>query len=158
MKRDEVLNYRPGPASERPLDDGETVQATFTADRARYWKDHAAMAALGSVAIAVVLLYLGKSHQIPIAVGAVFLGLAARGAFFASEARARRWQLTDRRLIGPQGQSVMLLEIARVQKLLGDVQVVTKTGAKHLIKHLADGQAALDAIERARTRRAAVAE
>ena len=51
MNRDEVLNYRPGPDSERPLDDGETVQVTFTADRARYWKDHAAMAALGSVAI-----------------------------------------------------------------------------------------------------------
>lgn len=157
LGRDEVHNYRPGPQSESPLDEGETVIAIFSADRKRYWKDHAAMAVIGSVAISAVLPFLGNADQIPVAILAILLGIGARGAYFASEAFARRWQLTERRLIGPQGQSVLLLEIKTVRRLFGDVQVVTRSGAKHLIKHLGDGQAVADRIETACKRRAMVA-
>ena len=80
--------------------------------------------------------------------------MAARAAWFRSEAFARRWQLTDRRLIGPQGRQVMLLEIKTVRRLMGDVQMVTNSGAKHLIRHLADSEPVLAAIDAARAKRA----
>lgn len=154
--RDPVQNYRPGPASELPLDDGERVLAVFEADRRRYWLDHAAMAGIGATGVVPFLLWFDRAGQIPIALVAAAAAVALRGAYLASEAFARRWQLTDRRLIGPQGRQVMLLEIASLRRLMGDVQIVTRGGTKHLIKHLADGAAAIATIEAARGARTRV--
>jgi len=154
IKRDEVLNYRPGPDSELPLDEGEKVTAIFLADNRRYWVDHVLLGVIGIVLVSAILLYMGKADQIAIAAVAIAIGMAARAAWFRSEAFARRWQLTDRRLIGPQGRQVMLLEIKTVRRLMGDVQIVTNAGAKHLIRHLADSEPVLAAIESARTKRA----
>lgn len=154
IKRDPVLNYRPGPESEAPLDPGEVVQAVFLADPRRYWYDHAVLGGIGAVLVSVVLVWMGKTDQIGIAIAAISLGMLARAAWFRSEAFARRWQLTQKRLIGPQGRAVMLLELQTVRRLMGDVQLVTKTGDKHLIKHLADAEAVVGAIEAARVRRA----
>lgn len=156
IERDPVLNYRPGSASELPLSEGEPVLAIFPADRRRYWSDHAAMSGVGVAACILILPFFGKADQILIASAGVIAAIFARGAFLASEAFARRWQLTDRRLIGPQGRQVMLLEIETVRRLMGDAQVVTKDGAKHLIKHLADSQAVLTEILDARDARAKV--
>ncbi len=157
MKRDTVMDYRPGPQSELPLDEGEPVLAAFLADHRRYWTDHGAMIAVGIAALLAILPLMGKADQLPVAIAAVVIGLLLRGLYFRSEAFARRWQLTDRRLIGPQGRQVMLLEIDKVRRLLGDVQIVTNSGAKHLIKHLADGEAVVARIEAAKAARAKVA-
>jgi hypothetical protein len=154
FERDSVLNYRPGPESELPLDAGEKVVAVFTSDRRRYWADHAAMAALGAVAVAVLLPLFGKAGQMPAGLVATAAAVGLRGWWLASEQFARRWQLTDRRLIGPQGRQVMLLEIATARRLMGDVQIVTKSGAKHLIKHLADSARTIAMIDAARASRA----
>ncbi|MBD3786784.1 MAG: hypothetical protein IE922_07400 [Sphingomonadales bacterium] len=154
IQRDTVHNYRPGPDSEQPLDEGEVVQAEFLADRRRYWYDHAVLGGIGAVLVAVVLIWMGKTDQIGIAIAAVALGMLARAAYFRSEAFARRWRLTQKRLIGPQGRAVMLLEIKAVRRLMGDVQIVTKMGDKHLIKHLADAEAVVQTLEAARARRA----
>ena len=154
IKRDEVLNYRPGPESELPLDEGEKVTAIFLADNRRYWVDHVLLGVIGIVLVSAILLYMGKADQIAIAAVAIVIGMAARAAWFRSEAFARRWQLTDRRLIGPQGRQVMLLEIKTVRRLMGDVQMVTNSGAKHLIRHLADSEPVLAAIDAARAKRA----
>ncbi|MDP1669295.1 hypothetical protein [Phaeovulum sp.] len=156
IKRDRVQDYRPGPASELPLEPGERLIAVFVADRRRYWLDHAAMAALGAAGVVAILPFFDRAGQIPIALPAVAAAVAARGLYLASEAFSRRWQLTDRRLIGPQGRQVMLLEIAALRRMMGDVQIVTKGGAKHLIKHLADSGATIATIERARDARAKV--
>lgn len=153
--RDAVHNYRPGPASEAPLEPGETVQAVFAPDKARYWRDHINMGGIALVAVTVLLFAFGRGHTIWAGVLGVFLALGFRALFLKSEVFARRWQLTDRRLIGPQGRQVFLLEIKEMRKLWGDVQIVTNGGDKHLIKHLADAQGAVDAIEVARNRRAA---
>lgn len=158
IERDSVHNYRPGPQSELPLDPGETVAQVFEADPKRYWYDTAVLAGIGIVLVSAVLLYMGKPEQIAVAAVAIGVGLALRALYFRSEAFARRWQLTDRRLVGPQGRQVMLLEIATVRRLFGDVQLVTKSGDKHLIKHLADGAAVQAAIETARAKRAKVAK
>ena len=45
-------------------------------------------------------------------------------------------------------------QIKTLRRLMGDVQVVSNDGSKHLIKHLADGQAVIDAIEAAKSTRA----
>lgn len=156
ITRDPVQDYRPGPATELPLEPGERVLAVFGANRRRYWFDHAAMAALGAVGVVAILPLFDRAGQIPIALPAVVVAVALRGAYLGSEAFARRWQLTERRLIGPQGRQVMLLEIVALRRLMGDVQIVTKSGAKHLIKHLADSAAAIASIEAARDARARV--
>lgn len=153
--RDPVHDYRPGPASEQPLAEGETVLAVFTPDRARYLRDHINMAGLGIIAATVILAALGRLHTVWAAVLGVIAAVAFRGLFLRSEVFARRWQLTDRRLIGPQGRAVFLLEIKQLRRLWGDVQIVTNDGAKHLMKHLADPQAVIDTIEAARAHRGA---
>ena len=153
-ERDEVLNYRTGPDSERPLEEGERLIATFEPDRARYWRDHALLAAFFGAAAMVVLILMGKADQIVTGVLAAFLAIGFRAVFFRSEVMARRWRLTDRRLLGPQAIAVMLLEVTLVRRLMGDVQVVTKTGGKHLLRHMADPDAVVSAILRARAERA----
>ncbi|WP_415182035.1 hypothetical protein [Phaeovulum sp.] len=158
MERDAVMNYRPGPQSELPVEMDEPVLAVFASDRRRYWTDHAAMAGIGAAAVLLILPLFGKAGQIPIAVPAVIVAIFLRGAYLASEQFARRWQLTDRRLIGPQGRNVMLLELLTARKLLGDVQIVTKSGQKHLLKHLADSDAVVTTILQARDARAMVAK
>ena len=154
MKRDSVLNYRPGTDSELPLEPGEKVSQVFLPDLRRYWMDHMVLGGLGAVLVSAVLVWLGKLDQIPVAILAILIGMAARAAWFRSEAFARRWQLTDRRLIGPQGKQAMLLEIEMVRSLIGDVQIVTKAGDKHLIRHLAEAAPVVAAIEAAKARRA----
>ena len=154
MKRDSVLNYRPGAESELALEPGEKVSQVFLPDLRRYWMDHMVLGGLGAVLVSAVLVWLGKLDQIPVAIVAILIGMAARAAWFRSEAFARRWQLTDRRLIGPQGKQAMLLEIERVRSLIGDVQIVTKAGDKHLIRHLAEAAPVVAAIEAAKARRA----
>lgn len=155
--RDIVLNYRPGPESEAPLQDGEPVLAVFEADRRTYWRDHAVMAGFGLVAVAVVLPLVGRADQIPMGALAVIAAMLFRAMFFKSEQFARRWRLTDRRLIGPSGRQVMLLEIKAVRRLLGDVQIVTTSGEKHLMKYLPDASATIATILAARDRRKEVA-
>lgn len=156
IPRDPVHHYRPGPASELPLEQGERVLAVFGADRRRYWRDHAAMAAIGATGVVPFLLWCDRAAQIPLALVAATAAVGLRGAWLASEAFARRWQLTERRLIGPQGRQVTLLEIVTLRRLMGDVQIVTRGGAKHLIKHQADSAATIAAIEAARAARTKV--
>jgi hypothetical protein len=64
--------------------------------------------------------------------------IGARAAYLAPEALADVWRLTDRRLIGPAGRIVPLPQVALARPFLGAVQVVTRTGDKHLMKYLAN--------------------
>jgi len=52
----------------------------------------------------------------------------------------------------------MLLELRTARKLLGDVQLITLDGQKHLLKHLADSQGVIDTILAARDARAKVTQ
>jgi hypothetical protein len=68
-------------------------------------------------------------------------GLAAiviRGGYVASDELAVRWDLTDRRLLGPQTRAVRLEDIAALRGLGSAVQVITRSGDKHLLKYLGD--------------------
>lgn len=131
------------------LQDGETVQQSFTPDRTTYWRDHAGLAAVAMALGMAILWLMGNPHIWTGAVG----GLAAvviRGGYVASDELAVRWDLTDRRLLGPGGRAVRLGEIKALNRLGSAVQVITHGGDKHLIKYQKDGAATRARIERAK--------
>lgn len=136
------------------LDSGEKLMEELRPDSSRYWRDHAIMAVV-LMALAGSFLWLIDSPYPAIGSLGAILAVAVRAAYLKSETLGMVWTLTDRRLILPGGvRSVPLLEIERVRTLLGDVQVITKTGDKHLMKHLADGPAVVGRITAARDKRA----
>lgn len=121
-----------------PLDlsPGERVVRVIRSDRGRYWRDHGIMALFGMGLVGVVLWLIGNDHVAIGALGAV-LAVGARAAYLASEQLAQRWWLTSRRVILPGARAVGLREVQTARKILGDVQLITLTGDKHLIKHVA---------------------
>jgi len=120
-----------------PLAEGERVLESFHPDRAIYWRDHAWLAA-GAMALGmIVLLLIGNPHAWTGAVGGL-AEIAVRGLYVASDELTARWDLTDRRLLGPQTRAVRLGDIRTVRGLGSAVQVVTAAGDKHLIKYQAD--------------------
>ncbi|OAN73226.1 hypothetical protein ABWH93_08250 [Seohaeicola saemankumensis] len=131
-----------------PLADGETVLHSFRADRATYWRDHAWMAA-GAMGLGMAILWvIGNPHVWTGAVGGL-AAIAIRAGYVASDELGVRWDLTDRRLLGPGGRAVSLRGIKAVNKLGSAVQIVTHGGDKHLIKYQSDGAAARARLERA---------
>ncbi|GGE22686.1 hypothetical protein SAMN05421774_10747 [Gemmobacter megaterium] len=128
---------------------GERLLAEFRPDRAAYWRGHLIMAALGGVVAGVALLALGNAAPWVGPVAAV-LALAVRGSYLASEVLALRWQLTDRRLILPGARAFRLQDIVTVRAFLGDVQLITRQGDKHLIKYQPQPARVIAAIEQAR--------
>jgi hypothetical protein len=131
-----------------PLEDGERVVTRFHPDRATYWRDHAWLAVAAMALGMAVLWALGNPHVWTGAVGGL-AAIAVRAFYVASDEMQARWDLTDRRLLGPQTRAVRLAEIATVRRLGSAVQVVTQCGDKHLIKYQADGPATRARIERA---------
>lgn len=134
------------------LDPGERLLAEYRPDRNRYWRDHAVMA-VALMALAGGVLWATATPYPGIgALGAV-LAVAVRAAYLASETLDLRWSLTDKRLILPGNRPVPLLEIETARPFLGDVQIITRAGDKHLLKHLADAPGVIAAITEARERR-----
>ncbi|MGX0975984.1 hypothetical protein ACSSVY_001698 [Roseovarius sp. MBR-51] len=119
------------------LDPGERVIQSFHPDRSAYWRDHAWLAA-GAMALGMGILWaIGNPHAWTGAVGGL-AAIAVRGFYVASDELKARWDLTDRRLLGPQTRAVRLAEIKTVRGLGSAVQVITAAGDKHLIKYQAD--------------------
>jgi hypothetical protein len=63
-----------------------------------------------------------------------------------------RWDLTDRRMLGPGTRVIALDNIAAVNTIFSAVQLVTVTGDKHLLKYQADARAVKAEIDAARGR------
>lgn len=120
-----------------PLQPGERVVTQFRPDRATYWRDHAWLAAAAMALGMAVLWAIGNPHLWTGAVGGL-AAIAVRAFYVASDELQARWDLTDRRLLGPQTRAVPLAQIATVRGLGSAVQVVTRSGDKHLIKYQAD--------------------
>jgi len=135
-----------------PLLGGETVLQSFHADRATYIRDHVILAVIGSIGAMLALYWTGHPDYWVGAVAAV-LAIAVRGGYLASDDLTARWDLTNQRLIGPQGRVVRLRDIDKLRALGSAVQVVTRGGDKHLIKYLADKDAVREAIMQHMTRR-----
>lgn len=144
LARDSVLG------GEAPLQEGETVQAEFHADPGAFWRAHGLLALVGGAVAGAVLVAMGDANPWVGPLGAI-LAVGARAAYLRSEALAARWRLTDRRLLGPGLRAVPRASIATARRFFGDVQVVTTSGDKHLMKYMADGAAVAAAIRRAST-------
>lgn len=130
--------YRLTPSTE--LHRGEAVRQSFQADRNAYIREHTWIAAFAMAAGMGILWAMGNPHVWTGAVG----GLAAimiRGFYVASDELHVRWDLTNQRLLGPQTRAVSLDQIKHVKVLGTNVQVITKTGDKHLLKYQADRDA-----------------
>ncbi|MDO5648476.1 hypothetical protein [Paracoccus sp. (in: a-proteobacteria)] len=120
------------------LPDGERQIALFAPDRARYIRDHLAMAGWGGVAVVVVMWLIGRADHLWAGILGVLAALTLRGLWFYADAMRARWLLTDRAVIAPGNDRFELADITTVRNLMGDVQIVTRGGRKHLIKHQAD--------------------
>ncbi|MCB1361255.1 MAG: hypothetical protein H6899_03930 [Rhodobacter sp.] len=136
------------------LEPGEKRLEDYRPDRGRYWRDHGVMA-VGLMALAGGGLWLiGSPYPAIGSLGAI-LAVAVRALYLAPETLAMHWVLTDRRVILPGGQrAIMLMELQTVRPLLGDVQLITRSGDKHLMKHLPDAAGVVKRILDARDRRA----
>ena len=143
-------SYRLTPTSE--LWTGETIERSFPADRAAYVREHAWMAALAMAAGMVVLWAIGNPHIWTGAVGGL-AAIAVRGVYVASDEMQVRWDLTNMRLLGPQTREARLGQIKDVRILWNNVQVITHSGDKHLLKYQADRDATKAAILAAVARR-----
>lgn len=132
---------------------GEKKLRDIRSDKATYWRDHGVMAVLGMGVVGMVLAIMGSDHVAIGSLGAV-LALGVRGLWLYSEQMKFHWIVTNMRLIGPGGRQVYLLELEKVRRLFGDIQIITKTGDKHLIKHVAGAEAVIAEIEAARVKRA----
>jgi hypothetical protein len=81
---------------------------------------------------------------------ALSLAVVLRAVMGKAAALAGRWRLTDRRLAGPGGVALVLVEVTEVSTSLGSVVVMTAAGERHMIRHLADADGAVETIARAR--------
>jgi hypothetical protein len=148
---DSTLTTRTAFTPETPLDPGEVVQAQFAADRATYWRENAWLAVIAMAGGMGILWAVGNEHVWTGAVGGLF-AIAVRGLYLASDETKMRWDLTDRRLLGPGTRVIALDNIAAVNTLFSAVQVVTVTGDKHLLKYQPDAKATKARIDAARGR------
>lgn len=121
---------------------------TFAPDKGAYIRTNAWLAALAMAGAMIVLWLIGNPY---IWTGAP-AGLAAIGLrawYLASEELTASWRMSDTTLTGPGPRKVPLSQIQAVNTMGSYVQVVTKTGDKHLIKYQSDPAATKAAIERA---------
>lgn len=125
------------------------AQTTITPDRDAYVRAHATMAAIGMCGAMAVLWFLDSPHIWTGAVGGL-AAIALRGWYLASEELAVVWTLSDAALSGPAERHIPLAQIKTLRTMGTYVQVITKTGDKHLIKYQADPAATRNAIERAK--------
>ena len=123
----------------------------FRPDKQTYIRSHATMAALAMAAGMIVLWAIANPHIWTGAIG----GLAAvvmRGWYMASELLEEVWTLDTRALKGPYQRQAQLSDITKLRTLAGAVQIVTKTGDKHLIKYQEDPQSVIQTINDARAK------
>ncbi len=131
------------------LAEGETVLQSFRADRMTYIRASAWLAA-GAMAFGMLVLWLmGNPYVWTGAVGGL-AAIAVRTAYLMSEELATRWDLTNRRVLGPGTKSIRLDDVKDLKTLGSVVQIVTHSGDKHLIKFQADTAATIATISAAK--------
>lgn len=130
---------------ETPLAAGENLIAEFRPDPAAYWRGHGILALLGGIAAGLILVATGNPHPWVGPVAAA-LAIGLRAAYLRSEALGQRWRLTDRRLLGPGLRDIARHDITAARPFLGDVQIVTRQGDKHLMKYIGNAPAVIAAL------------
>lgn len=106
----------------------------FRPDKTTYIRTHAVMTAIAMAAGMIILWLMDNPHIWTGAVGG-FAAVAVRGWYMASELLDEVWTLNDTGLKGPYQRYAALEDITKLRTIAGAVQVVTKSGDKHLIKY-----------------------
>lgn len=125
------------------------AEFTFTPDRRTYFQSHLTLAAIAMAVGMAILWIAGNPHVWTGAIGGL-AAVAVRGWYLVDEALAETWDLRDGTLTGPGDRTVPLHDIAKLRRIGSAVQMITRTGDKHLIKFQADPQATIARIEAAR--------
>ncbi len=128
---------------------GAVPRARFAPDRSTYLQSHVTLALLAMPAAMILLWLTGTPHVWTGAVGAL-AAVAARGWYLMSEELGHVWEMTGDALHGPAQRHVPLTDLARVRRIGSAVQLVTRSGDKHLIKFQADPAAVVARIDAAR--------
>ncbi|ASP19208.1 hypothetical protein ANTHELSMS3_00488 [Antarctobacter heliothermus] len=124
---------------------------SFPPDKTTYVRTHWIMAALAMAVGMAILWALGNPHVWTGAIGGL-AAVALRGWYLMDEEMGHLWQISDDMLEGPQGRRVALADIDKLRTIGAAVQVITRSGDKHLIKFQADPQATKARIDAARLR------
>lgn len=120
----------------------------FTPNKGAYVQTNLTLAAIAMAGAMIILWLIGNPY---VWTGAP-AGLAAVGLrawYLASEELVANWEMSATTLTGPGARKVPLNQIEAVNVMGSFVQIVTKSGDKHLIKYQADPAATKAAIERA---------
>jgi len=120
----------------------------FTPNRSAYITAHAWMAAVAMIVGMVILWALGNPHVWTGAFGGLG-AIALRGWYMMSEEMAVVWRIEAGVLSGPGERRVPLAQIEKVKTMGSYVQVITKTGDKHLIKYQSSPGTTVAALEHA---------
>ena len=131
------------------LESGEKLIESFSGNTTTYVKEHVMLAALGALVISGALMAMGNPHAWTGIIGSV-AAIAVRGLYVAKEQLGFTWHLTNRRLIGPDGRTILLTSIDKVNVIFTAAQLVTLSGDKYMLKYQADAKATQAAIDRAR--------
>ena len=126
----------------------------FKPDMSTYIRAHAVMTLFAMAAGMVILWVLGNPHIWTGAVGGL-AAVALRGWYMTDEVMDEVWVLNRTGLKGPYERQANLDDIAKLRIIAGSVQIVTKSGLKHLIKYQPDPKAVIDTINAARQKQAA---
>ena len=126
----------------------------FKPDMSTYIRAHAVMTLFAMAAGMVILWVLGNPHIWTGAIGGL-AAVALRGWYMADEVMDEVWVLNRTGLKGPYERQASLDDIAKLRIIAGSVQIVTKSGLKHLIKYQPDPKAVIDTINAARQKQAA---
>ncbi len=126
----------------------------FKPDMSTYIRAHAVMTLFAMAAGMVILWILGNPHIWTGAIGGL-AAVALRGWYMADEVMNEVWVLNRTGLKGPYERQANLDDIAKLRIIAGSVQIVTKSGLKHLIKYQPDPKAVIDTINAARQKQAA---
>lgn len=121
----------------------------FSPDRRTYIQSHLTIAAIAMAAGIAILWVSGNPHVWTGAIGGL-AAVALRGWYLLDEELANHWTLQDGVLTGPAGRIIPLTEVEKLRALGSAVQIITKTGDKHLIKFQADPKAVIARIDAAR--------
>lgn len=131
----------------------ETI-AIFRADRMTYWRDHAWLAAIAMAVGMGILWALDNPDIWTGAVGGLF-AVAVRAFYLASDEATAEWVLSETAITGPENRHIRLDDIDRIRTLGSAVQLITRSGDKHLMKYMADRAGVAARIEAAIARVAA---
>ena len=113
----------------------------FTADRTAYLRHHAWLAVIG-MGSAMGLLWMMNNPHFWTGAPAGLAAIILRGWYLSSEELGAIWQIDDTSpepaLTGPAERNIRLTDIQTLRSMGSFVQVITRTGDKHLIKYQAN--------------------